>query len=168
MVFTVTQMKHLTKKLLLLGLLPLICFSCSDDEGPQKSAEEIAIEVLAGTSEQTWTISGGGSVSKDGSTVTNDYANFEIRFRNRGSAGLNYETTGSGGLFDPSGSWNLEGENYNRLRLSGIQPVANRDIVYERMGTDLRLEFTVANPTSADARTEALLGFYVFTLKPKQ
>ncbi|MCC5939010.1 MAG: hypothetical protein JJU34_17155 [Lunatimonas sp.] len=161
-------MKHLAKIFFLLGLIPFVFLSCSnDDDGPQKTAEEIAIEALAGTSEQTWTISGGGSVSRDGTSLTNNYADFEIRFRNRGSAGLNYETTGSGGLFDPSGSWSLEGENYNRLRLSGIQPVANRDITYSKQGGDLRLEFTVPNPSSASARVEALVGFYVFTLKPK-
>lgn len=168
MIFTDSQMKQLAKTMLILGFLSWVHFSCSDDDGPQKTAEELAIEILAGSSEQTWSISGGGSVSRDGTSLTNNYSDFEIKFRNRGSAGLNYETVGSGGLFDPSGSWTLEGENYNRLRLSGIQPVANRDILYERVGTDLRLEFTVPNPSSASARVEALVGFYVFTLKPKQ
>ncbi|WP_209331495.1 hypothetical protein [Lunatimonas salinarum] len=161
-------MKYFGIIFFLLGLTSFTFFSCSnEDEGPEKTPEEIAIESLAGTSEQTWTISGGGSVSRDGASLTNNYTDFEVTFRNRGSAGLNYETTGSNGLFDPSGSWSLEGESYSLLRLSGIQPVANRDISYEKQGTDLRLEFTVPNPTEASARVEALVGFYVFTLKPK-
>lgn len=162
-------MNHIVRKFLLLGLASWIFFSCSndDDDGPRKTPEQIAIEALAGSSEQTWTVSGGGSVSRDGTSLTNNYANFEIKFRNRGSAGLNYETTGSGGLFDASGSWSLEGESYNRLRLTGIQPVANRDISYDKQGGDLRLEFTVPPPASAGGRVEALVGFYVFTLKPK-
>lgn len=160
-------MKHIAKTLFAFGLLSVLVFSCSDDDDDPKgkTEQELAIENLAGSGSITWAVSGGGSVSKDGTSQTGNFSDFEITFRNGGSAGLNYETVGGSGLFDASGSWNLEGENYRVLRLSGIQPAANKNIDYEKQGTDLRLELTIPPPPAS--RVEALIGYYIFTLKPK-
>lgn len=162
-------MKRYNLPFIFVGIAALFFFSCQgDDDGdPQQTPRERAIAVLAGNDEITWTVAGGGSVSRDGTSQTANFADFEITFRNRGSAGLNYQTTGGTGLFDASGNWTLEGEDYELLRLTGIQPAANKNIQYSNQGGDLRLEFTVTNPTAENARTQALLGFYVFTLKRK-
>ena len=149
-------------------------FSCGndDDDGPQKSAQELAIEKLAGESNsRTWTVSNGGSVSRDGTSQTATFSDFEITFRSSPSAGRTYSTTGSTGLFDPSGTWSIEGENNDNLRLVGIQAAANVPIKISpntpntNPTNDLRLDFTISAPTNG--RVSGLVGYYVFDLKLK-
>lgn len=149
-------------------------FSCGndDDDGPQKTATELAIEKLAGEGTGlTWTVSNGGSVSRDGTSQTATFSNFEITFRSSSSAGRNYSTTGSTGLFDPSGTWNIEGENNDILRLVGIQAASDIPINFSpntpsaNSMNDLRLDFTISAPVNG--RVTGLVGYYVFDLKLK-
>ncbi len=143
-------------------ILPWIISCSSDDDGPQKTQEQLAREKLAGEQGSlTWAVSGGGSVSKDGVSQTGDFSNFEITFLNN-TGGRNYTSTGGGNLFDSNGSWSITGENLDRLILTGNQPAAGREMSFTRNQDRLRLEFTVAAP--ANARVTALAGFYVIEL----
>jgi hypothetical protein len=154
--------------------LVAVVFSCGGDDnnGPRKTAEELAIEKLAGEANgRTWTVSNGGSVSRDGTSQTATFSNFEITFRSSTSAGRTYSTTGSTGLFDPSGTWSIEGENHDNIRLVGIQAASNVPIKFSPNApsannlNDLRLDFTISAPTNG--RVSGLVGYYVFDLKLK-
>jgi hypothetical protein len=158
--------------LLIVAIASFTFFSCgNDDDGPKKTATELAIEKLAGEgSGRTWTVSNGGSVSRDGTSQTATFSNFEITFRSSGSAGKTYSTTGSTGLFDPSGTWDIEGENNDKLRLVGIQAASNIPINFSpntpsNSSNDLRLDFTISAPITG--RVSGLVGYYVFDLKLK-
>ncbi|SEJ36645.1 hypothetical protein SAMN05192553_103495 [Cyclobacterium xiamenense] len=145
-------------------LLAVALTACNggDNGEPEKSAEQLAIEKLAGTSgSETWTVSNGGSVSKDGSLQSADFADFEIRFISN-NTGKTYITQNSNLLFDNNGNWAFEGENFDKITLSGIQPAANKEISFTRSQNRLRLEWTV--PAPQNARVTGLVGFYVFDL----
>lgn len=138
--------------------------ACNGGENgePEKTAEEQAIERLTGPSgSQTWTVSNGGSVTKDGTVQTNEFADFEIRFI-ANNTGKSYITENSNLLFDTNGNWAFEGENFDKIILSGIQPAANKEISFTRNQNNLRLEWVV--PAPQNARVTALAGFYVFDL----
>ncbi|MDO6437532.1 hypothetical protein Q4534_08950 [Cyclobacterium sp. 1_MG-2023] len=129
---------------------------------PEKTAEETATELLAGLEgSQTWTLANGGSVSKDGTTVTNDFEGFELRFI-ANNTGKSYTTINSNLLFDSNGNWVFSGSNYDKITLSGIQPASNKEISFTKNQEKLRLEFVV--PAPQNARVNALAGFYVFDL----
>lgn len=160
--------------LLLTAFATVVFFSCGndDDNGPQKSAEELAVEKLAGElNGRTWTVSNGGSVSRDGTSQTATFSNFEITFRSSSSAGKTYSTTGGTGLFDPSGTWMIEGESNDNLELTGIQAASGVPIKFSPNTptpsslNDLRLDFTISAPTNG--RVNGLVGYYVFDLKLK-
>ncbi|MFC4873740.1 hypothetical protein [Negadavirga shengliensis] len=146
----------------------LVLLSCKDDDngiGP-KTAEQLATESLAGPDgSQTWTVANGGTVTKDGSSETANYANFELRFI-ANNTGRSYTTSGGGMLFDASGNWNLEGDNFDKIILAGNQPAANKEISFTRNQDNLRLEFTISAPENS--RVMALAGYYIFDLKLKQ
>ena len=134
----------------------------TDPEDPKKSAEEIAIEKLAGASgSQTWSLDNGGSISKDGIIVTNDFDGFEIRFI-ANNAGKTSTAKNSNLLFDTNGNWAFSGGNYDKIILSGIQPASNKEISFTVNQDKLRLEFVV--PAPQNARVNALAGFYVIDL----
>ncbi|GGZ27485.1 hypothetical protein GCM10007049_20400 [Echinicola pacifica] len=137
-----------------------------DDPEPQKSAEEIAIEELTGDGSQTWVVAGGGMVTHNGQTVTSDYADFEMTFTASGS-NQSYLTLNNHLLFDDSGSWDFSGSNYDQIVLSGAQPAAGQIISFSTIGSNLRLEFNVPQPSIAGGRIMALAGDYVFDLKKK-
>ncbi|SHN28226.1 hypothetical protein SAMN04488057_11637 [Cyclobacterium lianum] len=152
------------KNCLLASILLLGFIACNggDGEGPAKTAEELATEKLSGVSgSQTWTVSNGGSVTRDGSPRTAEFADFQIRFI-ANNTGKSYITENSNLLFDTNGSWAFEGENLDKIILSGIQPAANREISFTRNQNTLRLEWAV--PAPQNARVKALAGFYVFDL----
>ncbi len=145
-------------------LSSFLLFSCGDDNngGPEKTPEELATEELAGTTgSQVWVIGSSGSVSKDGSLQTADFADFEIRFISN-NTGRSYTTTEGNLLFDASGSWGFEGSNLDKIILAGNQPAANKEISFTKNQNNLRLEFVV--PAPQNARVTALAGLYVFDL----
>jgi hypothetical protein len=152
------------EKLVKIYFIFLALTACTGNEpdGPEKTAEEIATELLAGTEgSQIWTINNGGSVSKDGTTVTNDFADFEIRFISN-NTGKTYTTNSSNLLFDNNGGWAFSGDNFDKIILSGIQPASNKEVSFTKNQERLRLEFVV--PAPQNARVNALSGFYVFDL----
>lgn len=143
----------------------LVLFAaCTDGttDTPKKSAEEVAIESLAGTEgSQVWALADGGSVSKDGTIVTNDFEGFKIRFISN-NTGKTYTSENSNLLFDSNGNWAFTGSNFDKIILSGIQPASNKEISFTKSQENLRLEFVV--PAPQNARVSALAGFYVFDL----
>lgn len=145
-----------------LFLAGVVACNGSGTDEPKKTDEQLAIEKLAGTSgSATWTVRNGGSVSKDGTLQNDTFMDFEIRFISN-NTGKNYLTQNSNQLFDNNGNWAFEGENFDKIILSGIQPAANREISFTRNQNRLRLEWNV--PAPQNARVSALAGFYVFDL----
>jgi len=156
------DMRTLVKNYFIFILFVFTACTGNEPEDPKKTPEEIATELLTGASgSQTWAIDNGGSVSKDGTTVTNDFSGFEIRFI-ANNAGKTYTSINSNLLFDTNGNWAFSGANFDKIILSGIQPASNKEISFTKKQDKLRLEFVV--PAPQNARVNALAGFYVFDL----
>lgn len=151
---------------LLLIAIGFVILSCEKSEGPdpnkQKTNEELAVEKLTGGSNITWTVANGGSVSKDDSPVTSDFASLEIRLISSASSRSYTSTPNS--LFDQSGNWSFVGGNFDKIQLTGNQPAAGREISFSRNGDKLTLKFNIPLP---NARVSALAGSYVFELVKK-
>lgn len=157
------KFKFLTLTLASISFLMLS--SCGDDKPdptPQKTAEELAVEALTGTGTQSWTIAGGGSVTRDGVDVTSTYPNFEI-ILNSGST-KTYTSRNSNDLFDSNGNWIFAGANFDKITLSGTKPASGREISFTQTGNNLTLVFTIPSPGS---RTNAVVGNYSFKLLKK-
>lgn len=160
--------KHILGLLLIavLGIGMISCKEKKDDPTPSKTTEQLAVEDLAGTSSITWTIAGGGSVVRDGRSETNIYQSFEIQFAASGNS-KTYTTVNSNNLFDNNGNWIFVGENFDKIQLSGNQPVAGNEISFTRTGNDLILTFSIVAPNARNLRSIAVVGNYTFTLKKK-
>ncbi|MDG1276797.1 MAG: hypothetical protein P8O16_05905 [Algoriphagus sp.] len=135
------------------------------DPTPPKTAEQLATEALTGTGTLNWGISGGGSVQRDGTTVTDLYTNFEL-ILNSGST-KTYTSRNNNDLFDNSGSWSFAGTNFDKFILSGTRPVATREISFTRTGDNLRLTFTIPAPGARINGVFAVAGNYTFNLLKK-
>lgn len=145
-----------------------VLFSCKDDKpepAPKKTPEQLATEALSGTGTQTWGISGGGSVSRDGKTVTDIYSGFEL-ILNSGST-KTYSTKNNNDLFDANGNWTFAGSNFDKIQLSGAKPVSGREISFTQTGTTLRLEFSIPAPGARINGQMAIAGTYSFILQKK-
>ena len=157
------QKRLLNLMMLVIGML---FFSCEKSEGPDptdpKNAEDEALELLTGGSNITWTVADGGSVTKDGQSVTGDYSGFELRLISSAS-NRTYSATDNP-IFDRSGTWSFLGGNYDKIQLMGNQPAANKEISFSRNGDKLTLKFNIPLP---NVRVNALAGSYVFELVKK-
>lgn len=163
-------MNKLFLNLFLISALGLVLFGCKkkDDPTPSKTPEQLAIENLAGESSLTWTVAGGGSVTRDNQSETNIYTNFEITF----SANANsktYSSISGGEIFDSSGNWNFVTNDLSKIILAGTRPASGPEISYIRSTNDLILTFNIVAP-GADFSVPgaALAGSYRFSLKRKQ
>ena len=155
--------------------LPLLAFaviftlvvSCKEKEKPdsKKTPEQIATEALTGTGTAQWTIAGGGSVTRDGQTVTNTYATFEL-FLYAGAT-KTYSTRNAAELFDANGNWSFAGTNFDKFILTGSKPAATREISFTQTGTTLRLEFRIPAPGARVDGSASLSGNYTFNLVKK-
>ena len=154
--------------------LPLVAFvlifslvSCKEKEKPvtEKTPEQIATEALSGTGTAQWTVAGGGSVTRDGQTVTSTYATYEL-FLNAGTA-KTYSTKNGDELFDANGNWSFAGTNFDKFILTGTKPAATREISFTQTGTTLRLDFRIPLPGARVDGTSALAGNYTFNLVKK-
>lgn len=152
--------------ILMMLVVGMLVLSCDKGEAPdpsdQKSIEAQAVEKLTDGSQITWIVANGGSVSKDGQSVTADYMNFELRLISTGTS-RNYSTTANP-IFDQSGTWSFLAGNYDKIQLSGQQPAAGKEISFSRNGNKLMLVFNIPLP---NARVTALAGSYVFELVKK-
>lgn len=148
-----------------------MCFiqSCGGDDPepnpPAKTAEELAIEALTGTGTQAWGIDGSGSVLRDGVTVTDLYAGFELVMKS-GSA-KTYTSKNNNDLFDTSGTWSFAGANFDKFMLTGSKPAAGREISFTQNNDNLTLTFTIPAPGARVNGMLAVAGNYTFNLKKK-
>lgn len=145
---------------LLLGLFLCSCQGNDPDPDQPKTAEQTALEQLAGDSHINWVVANGGSVTKDNQSLTANYSGFELRLA-AGGVDKNYTTT-TNPLFDQSGSWSFSGNNFDKIQLTGKEPAAGKEISFTRTADKLRLVFTV--PAPSNGRVNALAGSYVFEL----
>lgn len=138
-----------------------------DDPTPQppaKTAEEIAVEKLTGTNgSQTWQISGGGSVTRDGRTVTDLYTDFRLVLNS--STARTYTSANTNDLFDASGNWSFTDGTFTKFELTGSKPAAGREISFTQTGDNLRLDFTIPAPGARINGVLAIAGSYTFNLK---
>lgn len=152
--------------LLVLMILAIFSSACGGDnpkpDPPQKTPEELAIEALTGTGSQSWSIAGGGSVTRSGNTVTDLFQNFEL-ILNSGST-KTYTSRNNNDLFDNNGNWSFAGTNFDKFTLSGIRPAAGREISFTQTGNNLRLEFNIPAPGARVFGVQAVAGSYVFNL----
>lgn len=157
-------MQKLLVNLLFVISVSLALISCKRDDGSdpdiENTAEQMAIEALTGNSNINWTIANGGSVTKDGQSITGTYSGFELRFAT--SETNKTYTTSSNPLFDQNGSWSFAGSNFDKIQLTGKQPAAGKEISFTRTGDKLILKFDV--PVPANGRVNALAGSYTFEL----
>jgi hypothetical protein len=143
--------------------LLMLSFSCSSDkkdtEPKKKSPEELAVEKLAGTSATTYSINNGGSIKRNNFDETVFYQNFSLRFS---ATSKTYTSTNGDLLFEPSGTWEFVGSNYDKIKLSGNKLASGVDIYYTRNNNELILKFSINPP--ANGRIEALAGNYEIRL----
>jgi hypothetical protein len=148
-------------------IISVVC-ACDKDKPepqPKKTAEQLAIEALASTGTQIWTVSGGGSVTRDGRTVSDIYSNFELVF-NSGSS-KTYSTKNNNELFDSNGTWSFAGTNFDKIQFTGAKPAAGREVSFTQTGTTLRLDFSVPVPGARLNGQQAIAGTYSFILQKK-
>ncbi|MBN7812350.1 hypothetical protein J0A68_15460 [Algoriphagus sp. H41] len=139
--------------------------ACGGDDPtptPPKSKEEIATEALTGSGTQTWVLSGGGKVTRDGTDVSSQYATFELTLISAPSK--TYTSKNSNDLFDANGTWAFAGTNFDKITLSGSKPAATREMSFTQSGSNLKLVFSIPAP---GARVNAVAGDYVFDLVKK-
>ncbi|MEY2704814.1 MAG: hypothetical protein RL407_876 [Bacteroidota bacterium] len=149
-------------------LLACILFSCKEaGEKPttKKTPEQLATEALAGTGTQQWVVAGGGTVTKDGQSITATYSSFEL-FLNAG-ASKTYSTRNGNDLFDANGNWSFAGSNFDKFVFTGSKPAATREISFTQTGSTLRLDFTIPAPGARVEGTQAISGTYSFLLQKK-
>jgi hypothetical protein len=160
-------MKLTSIKVFVFVAFAAIIQSCGDDKPtpPQKTAEELAIEALTGTSTLTWETFGGGSVKKDGAIITDLFQNFELTLSS--SSSKTYISKNNNDLFDPSGSWSFSGTNFDKFILNGSKPAAGREISFTRTGDNLKLIFTISAAGARTNGTFAVAGTYEFDLLKK-
>jgi len=153
---------------LFMALLAFGMFSCKekDEPTPSKTPEELAIEELTSGSSQIWTVAGGGTVTRDGNSVTSTYQTFELTLT-ANSSSKTYSTINSGDLFDANGNWSFVTGGLDKLLFTGSKPAANNEISWTRTGDNLVLRFSIVAPGARQLGTAAVLGSYVFTLKKK-
>jgi hypothetical protein len=156
-------------RLMLVAAIVVIAQACGGSDGPDptppKTAEQLAVEALTGTGTLNWGISGGGSVQRDGTTVTDLYTDFEL-ILSSGSA-KTYTSRNNNDLFDNSGNWSFAGTNFDKFILSGSRPAASREISFTRTGDNLRLTFTIPAPGARISGVFAVAGNYTFNLLKK-
>lgn len=140
---------------------------CSKENPPvQKTAEELAIEDLTEMGSLTWAISGGGSVKRDGATVTDLYQNFELTL-SANSASKTYSTSNSNELFEDTGNWSFAGSNFDKFILAGSSPASEREISFTRTDDNLKLLLTISVPGARTSGVSAVAGSYEFDLIKK-
>jgi hypothetical protein len=158
------KMRHWT--FAFLAVLLLAIQSCGGEKPTPsipKTPEQLAVEALATPSgTQTWTLTGGGTVTRDGVDVSSTYTGFELVL-NSGSS-KTYTSRNNNDLFDANGNWAFAGANFDKFTLTGIKPAANREISFTSSGNNLTLIFTIPTPGS---RTSAVAGNYTFKLLKK-
>jgi len=116
--------------------------SCSDDDNPAEEQDALV---------RTWTL---GTIKKDGTDVTADYAGLQVTFVKDGT----YTAQHAGHFFEASGTWVRKGSG--QLTLDGDFEITIASVT----ATDLSLQLTL-NENDLGGRVKALVGEYDLHLK---
>ncbi|MBT1689027.1 hypothetical protein [Dawidia soli] len=133
-----------------LAVIVAVLSGCSDDD--DKKAVDPR-ETLPGT----WTLGAHGSVTRDGSDVTGDYAGLQIVFAANGT----YTGAHSEPLWRNTGTWAWAGTSATVLTLDGDFSV----LVTTLEDDALVLRFTLQADDLEGGRALSLAGEYVVTLE---
>lgn len=122
--------------------------SCRSDDSNGPDMQDLAFEKLAGN----WTFGSTGSITLDGSDITQNYPGFTLSF-----ADGTYNTTNAGDLFRASGTWTWTGEQATSVLLDTGEEVTIIDLTE----SSFSFSFTHAGTGGTAAGTA---GNYVVTL----
>lgn len=142
-------LKHHTITLSIALLLLPAFLACGGDDTPDEpTAQELALEVLAGQ----WTLNSGGSILLDGRDVSANYPGFALSFTD-GS----YTTTNAGELFNATGTWTWVGDSDRMITVDD--------------GKQLNIQILTANElefsfqlTGSGGEATGITGSYVVTV----
>jgi hypothetical protein len=157
-------MKHLARILSLLILVSATLFivGCGGDDADEPSEKDKQIDLLAGTWQAT-------SVTNDGTSHTDDYADFTIEIDRSSSEAMTYVTANRpAGKLSP---WNANGTlTFGANVATDLKRGDNVDITYSVSGTTLVLTMTDYSGEGylVPGRTETVEGDWVFTLTKTQ
>ena len=99
---------------LMIALLILSVFACGDDEPVIPSEQNEIFERLSGR----WTMGQNGSIRLDDVDISLNYPSLGIFFDNG-----TYNTFGAGSLFNANGTWAVENEQDQIIRLDGTRDI---------------------------------------------
>jgi hypothetical protein len=130
----------------------LLSSGCSSDEGGDPSPLDVQLALLENEN-KSW-ISAGGSITKDGFDVSDQFAGFKLTI-----TGFNYKTENSlSGVWAIQGSWSFKNDQITAMeRNDGV--VVTIDNI---SSTQLVLSFT--DPNGTGGRYSSISGDYVLTL----
>lgn len=123
--------------------------SCKEDEDKKSDPRDLL--------ERTWILGSEGSVTKDGSDVTDDYTGLQVTFSSDGT----YAALNSGHFFNASGTWAWQGNAVTSLTLDGDFSVQ----VAELSETDLHLQLVLETDDLEGGRIKGLVGEYDLRFK---
>jgi hypothetical protein len=147
--------------LLLIGM-GISCSSEKEDPIPAKTAEELAIESLAGTSGTTYSIANGGSIRRNNLDESRFYVGLTLSFN---VSGKTYSSSNGDDLFERSGTWQFVGNSFDKIKLSGTKPASGVEIAFTRTSSQLILVFNIPQPAGGRIDgVNALLGSYEIRL----
>jgi hypothetical protein len=123
--------------------------SCQGDDEKESDPHDLI--------KRTWVLGSDGSISKDGSDVTDEYAGLKVTFASDGT----YTSLNSGHFFDASGTWTWQGNAMTGITLDGDFSV----VIAELSETDLHLQLTLDADDLQGGRVKGLVGEYDIHLK---
>ena len=146
-----------------LSIMILGLVACGEDE---IDFQELNAQKLV----KSWQIGQNGNARFDLTSITSEFADFQITFSGDKNGG-SYTTSGGQDVFDASGTWTFVPENPNGIRLTGTKAAAGKNVTMVFSGARLILDFTVsgvtANTSATNQRIESLAGNYRFELETR-
>jgi hypothetical protein len=123
--------------------------SCGEDNDKASDPHDLL--------KRTWILGSEGSITKDGSDVTDEYTGLQVTFSSDGT----YAALNSGHFFDASGTWAWQGNTTTGLTLDGDFSVQ----VAALSETDLHLQLVLEAGDLEEGRLKGLVGEYDLRLK---
>lgn len=132
-------------------VLALVFTSCGSDDDPESADIDPKTLIV-----KTWKLNG-GTIEKDGTDVSADYAGLELTFVSAGT----YTSKNGGLLFRSSGTWRWKSTDATVLLLDGELEVNVKEIT----ATDFHSQFNLSEDYAAGGRSQGVIGPYEVTLK---